>query len=272
MLVLGLAPFGLFGIVPRPSGLDLADAASVALCLLGLVGNAWGLLPRWQLARQVELSGTGLGEQLVAAREDERSRLRVDLHDSLGPALAGIRLRLDVAAERVAQPGTRRLILDAAAETARTVDDIRRIIDDLRPPDLEGGGLHSALRQLARRAGGVERFDVRVELPEYEPARRLSSATELAVYRIASEALTNVLRHAKARTATVRLADRDGWLILEVCDDGSGPPGPEASRRGVGLASMARRAEEVGGWCQVLPRHDGRAGTLVRATLPWSEA
>ncbi|MFD7256583.1 sensor histidine kinase [Streptomyces sp. NPDC059874] len=272
VLALGLAGFGLLGVVPRPSGLDLVDAASVVLCALALAWNAWGLLPHWRLAGRVEVSATALGEQLVAAREEERSRLRVDLHDSLGPALAGIRLRLDVAAERVVQPGTRRLILDAAAETARTVDDIRRIIDDLRPPDLEGEGLHGALRQLVRRADGVEKLDVRVELPESAPARRPSSATELAAYRIVSEALTNVLRHARARTATVRLTDRDGWLTVEVSDDGSGPPGPEAGRRGVGLASMARRAEDVGGWCQVLPRPDGRPGTLVHATLPRSEA
>nr|WP_233477521.1 ATP-binding protein [Streptomyces sp. SID7804] len=269
-----LAAIGLLGVLPRPSDLDLAVGASVILCVLGLVGHAWGVLPHWRLARHGDVFVGGLGEQLVAAREDERSRLRVDLHDSLGPALAGIRLRLDVAAERVAQPGTRQLILDAAAETARTVDDIRRIIDDLRPPDLEGGGgLPGALRRLAHRAGATGQLDVHVDLPEPETARRLSFATELAVYRIASEALTNVLRHARARTAEVRLTEHEGWLTLEVTDDGSGPPRPGAlrRRRGIGLASMARRAQDTGGTCEVLPRPDGTPGTLVRARLPRSE-
>ncbi|MEU0772092.1 sensor histidine kinase [Streptomyces albogriseolus] len=272
VLAVCLVAFGLLGVMPKPSGLDLAVGVSVVLCFLGVMGHTWGMLPQWRLKQQGVAAADGVGEQLVAAREDERSRLRTDLHDSLGPALAGIRLRLDVAAERVAQPGTRQLILDAAAETARTVDDIRRIIDDLCPPDLDGGGIHGALRRLAHRASVDGKLDVRVELREPEPARRLSFAIELAAYRIASESLTNVLRHAGARTVTVRLTDQDGWLTLEVTDDGSGPPGAGACRRGVGLASMAHRAQDVGGRCEVLPRPDGRPGTLVRARLPRSEA
>ena len=272
VLVVCLVGFGLLAIMPRPSGLNLAVEVSVVLCFLGIMNHAWGRLPRWRRAQQAVAAADGVGEQLVAAREDERSRLRTDLHDSLGPALAGIRLRLDVAAERVAQPGTRQLILDAAAETARTVDDIRRIIDDLRPPDLDGGGIHGALRRLAHRAGVDGKLDVRVELCGSEPARRLSFAIELAAYRIASESLTNVLRHARARTVTVRLTDHGGWLTLEVTDDGNGPPGAGACRRGVGLASMAHRAQDVGGRCEVLARPDGRPGTHVRARLPRSEA
>lgn len=266
-----LVVLGLLGVLPRPSELDLALTTSVVLCVLALMGQAWGRLPHWRLSHTGGEAAPALRERLVAAREDERSRLRDDLHDSLGPALAGIRLRLDVAAERVAQPATRQLILDAAAETSRTVDDIRRIIEDLRPPDLEGNGLEGALLRLVHRAGIGGRLDIHAALPSCDPGRRLSFATELAAYRIAAEALTNVVRHARARTVTVRLTDHDGWLTLEVTDDGVGPPGAVARRRGVGLTSMARRAEDVGGRCEVLPRPDGRPGTLVRVTLPRSE-
>ncbi|WP_158694500.1 sensor histidine kinase [Streptomyces canus] len=276
VLVLAALPgaLGLLGVLPRPTQLDLAVTASVVLCVLALMGQAWGRYPRW---RREPSTGTpesppALGERLVAAREDERNRLRDDLHDSLGPALASIRLRLDVAAERVAQPATRQLILDAAAETSRTVDDMRRIIDDLRPPELESEGLEGALLKLVHRAGVGGELAVHAQLPSPGTARELTFATELAVFRIAGEALTNVVRHARARTATVRLTEHDEGIVLEVTDDGVGPPVGKARRRGVGLASMARRAEEVGGRCEVLPRPDGRPGTLVRVTLPRSEA
>ncbi|MGP3948718.1 sensor histidine kinase [Streptomyces sp. 7N604] len=258
--------------MPRPAEFGLAFTAATALCVLGVLGQFPGrvLLRRLTLrhADSADSPSFHSYERLVAAREEERTRLRVDLHDSLGPALAGIRLRLDVAAERVVQPGTRRLILDAAAEMARTVDDIRHIIDDLRPPDLEGVGLRGALRHLVHRADAGTSLILFADLPESDHVPAVSFATELAAYRIASEGLTNVLRHAKARSATVRLTDRDGWLVLEVIDDGVGLPTAGAMSRGVGLSSMTRRAEEVGGHCEVLPRPDGRTGTLVRATLP----
>jgi signal transduction histidine kinase len=271
VLVLAALPIvlGLLGVMPRPTQLDLAVTASVVLCVLALMGQAWGRYPQWRRERSPGDSELppALGERLVAAREDERNRLRDDLHDSLGPALASIRLRLDVAAERVAQPATRQLILDAAAETLRTVDDIRRIIDDLSPPELESEGLEGALLKLVDRAGVGGELEVHAQLPCRGPVRGLSFTTELAAFRIAGEALTNVVRHA-----TVRLTEHDGGITLEVTDDGVGPPVGKARRRGVGLASMARRAEDVGGCCEVLPRPDGRPGTLVRVTLPRSEA
>ncbi|MFI0543217.1 sensor histidine kinase [Streptomyces sp. RP5T] len=265
---------GLLGVLPRPTQLDLAVTVSVVLCALALMGQGWGRYPRWRREDPAEEPEVppAVGERLVAAREDERNRLRDDLHDSVGPALAGIRLRLDVAAERVAQPATRQLILDAAAETRRTVDDIRRIIDDLRPPELESEGLEEALLKLVHRAGVGGELEVHAQLPCDGPVRGLSFATELAAFRIVGEALTNVVRHARARTATVRLTEHDNAITLEVTDDGVGPPVGKARRRGVGLASMARRAEDVGGRCEVLPRPDGAPGTLVRVTLPRGEA
>lgn len=276
VLVLAALPIvlGLLGVMPRPTQLDLAVTASVVLCVLALMGQAWGRYPQWRREHPADEPEfpPALGERLVAAREDERNRLRDDLHDSLGPALASIRLRLDVAAERVAQPATRQLILDAAAETSRSVDDVRRIIDDLSPPELESEGLEGALLQLVHRAGVGGELQVRAQLPCSGPVRGLTPATELAAFRIAGEALTNVVRHARARTATVRLTAHDDGITLEVTDDGVGPPVGKARRRGVGLASMARRAEDVGGCCEVMRRPDGRPGTLVRVTLPRSEA
>lgn len=258
-------------VVPKPGHLTMVSAL-MTIVMLGAV--LWQFLTslrsRLRMPRYAD-GGSGRDfERATAAREGERSRLRGDLHDSLGPALAGIRLRLDVAADRVAQPSARQLILDAADETSRTVDDLRRIIDDLRPADLESGGLPDALWRLVRRIPPEASPEISIDLPAAGSTAGFSAATELAAYRIASEALTNVLRHANACTAMLRLTLEGDWLVLEVADDGNGPPGADVriSGRGVGLASMEARARDVGGYCEVLPTEGATTGTLVRAVLP----
>jgi signal transduction histidine kinase len=199
--------------------------------------------------------------RLVQAREEERRRLRRDLHDGLGPTLAGIGLGLDlVAGER--DPGTAvRMLAELARETNAAVDDVRRLVEGLRPPALDEIGLVPAIRQqaerLALRSPGLV---VRVESPGALPP--LSAATEVAAYRIAVEAVTNVVRHAGAHTCRVEVS-ANGRLQLEVVDDGSGP---QTGEPGVGLAAMGERAAEVGGECSVTARADG--GTRVIALLP----
>lgn len=262
---------GAFVVTPRPGVFTWAFVLFVVV--LPLLAAFWLRLNRFRDRRPIALRNgvccTQERDALIAAREEERLRIRRELHDSLGPALAGIGLRLDVAAERVtAQSSTRRLILDAAAETSRTLEDIRRIIEDLGPVDLEGVGLPEALRRLAGRMDAETGLELRTELPDMPPVSGFCGAGELAAYRIASEGLMNVLRHARARTATVRLVDRGEWLVLEVIDDGIGPARSEAGGQGIGLLSMARRAEDVGGCCYMLPRPDAETGTLVRAVLP----
>ncbi|GGO87581.1 sensor histidine kinase [Wenjunlia tyrosinilytica] len=248
-----------------------ADAARKDIC-------ADAALPRFRPGLMASLIERALPARLrdrtvaarTAAREEERRRLRRDLHDGLGATLAGVRLVLDSAAARLAhEPTARRLVLHAAAETARTVEEIRRIIDDLRPPDLEDAGLPVALRRLAARLDSPA-VAVTAEVPDHP--LDLSCTTELAAYRIASEGLANVLRHSGASTVTVRLEVEGGTLVLDVLDDGIGPSPGCRRGRGTGLASMARRAHEAGGHFALLPRPDARPGTLVRAVLPRGRA
>jgi signal transduction histidine kinase len=206
-------------------------------------------------------------ERIVLAREEERSRIRRDLHDGLGPALAGISLGLETAGRAVApgSPGAARLLDELRSDTAACVDDIRRIVADLRPPALDGDGLHSALRahaeHLTSRSGGT----LHVCVADGSPLRGLPAAVEVAVYRIATEAMTNAARHARATCCriTCHLDPARGRLHLEVEDDGTGaaPAAP-----GNGLVSMRERAEELGGTCVVTFRA-GR-GTRVCADLP----
>jgi signal transduction histidine kinase len=187
-------------------------------------------------------------ERLVAAREEERRRLRNDLHDEVGPSLAILALRLDA-------EGRAELAEQARSDLAR----IRAIVRDLRPAALDDLGLAEALRQETDRirAGGL---DAELDVPE--ALGELPAAAEVAAYRIVREALSNVVRHARASRCVVRLTrSRDG-LRVTVEDDGRGI-GP-AAPRGVGLESMRARAEELGGAFSVTSGE----GTRIEARLP----
>jgi signal transduction histidine kinase len=200
-------------------------------------------------------------ERLVTAREEERRRLRRDLHDGLGPALASVTLMADAARNLLAldPDASADLLLKLKVETRAATAEIRRVVYALRPPALDELGLVSALREQAAQYGhgGVHMV---VEAPE--PFPPLPAAVEVATYRIAQEAMTNVLRHARARTCVVRLAIDEG-VRLEIADDGRGLDG---ARTGMGLTSMRERAEELGGWCVVKSLPEG--GTCVQAQVP----
>jgi signal transduction histidine kinase len=211
-------------------------------------------------------------ERLVEAREEERRRLRRDLHDGLGPQLSSQALTIDaVRALMKRDPdAAEELLLDLKAQAQDAVSDIRRLVYGLRPPALDDLGLLGALCESAAQYG-AKGLSVSVEALESLPP--LSAAVEVAAYRIAQEALTNVARHAEANTCTVSLAiDEASALCLEVRDDGRGIPDPQEDssvRAGVGLMSMRERASELGGSLVVEPLPEG--GTRVRARLPLPE-
>ena len=216
-------------------------------------------------ARTVELNGElRLSRQrIVATREEERRRLRRDLHDGLGPALAGVSLRLS-SIRSALPPGSPELaaVIQARSDLKQAMGDLRRIVNDLRPPVLDQLGLHAAISAIAEQLGG-NGTDVTVRFDEEFALDNLPAAVEVAAYRIAQEALTNVQRHARARHCVVRLSGLDA-LRLEVIDDGQGIPA--GHHAGVGLASMRERSEEVGGSLVVGPGAD--SGTSVVADLP----
>jgi signal transduction histidine kinase len=204
-------------------------------------------------------------ERLVLAREEERRRLRRDLHDGLGPRLAALTLRIETARERLASdPLADELLGDLSTSTEDAVADIRRLVYSLRPPALDDLGLAAALHQASESYGsGGPAFSL--EAPDQLPA--LPAAVEVAAYRIAQEAIANVVRHAHARHCIIRLTVNITicHLLIEVEDDGRGLP-PDTIP-GIGLHSMRERAEELGGTCEIQPRTSG--GTLVRALLPF---
>jgi two-component system, NarL family, sensor kinase len=207
-------------------------------------------------------------ERLVSAREEERRRLRRDLHDGLGPTLASIALGLQLARDEHRRDPTAQdaLLGRLTAETQRCIAEIRRLAYELRPPALDEFGLVPALReQAAHLNGAADGLVVSMQAPNELPA--LPAAVEVAAYRITLEALTNVARHAHARRCTVSLMV-DGALELVVVDDGLGLSSEHHA--GVGLASMRERAAELGGTCSVERLPAG--GTRVRAQLPLARA
>jgi signal transduction histidine kinase len=202
-------------------------------------------------------------ELIVAAREEERRRLRRDLHDGLGPALGGVALRIDTARNLAARrpEETDKLLKQAREDVTAAVADVRRLVHDLRPPALDDVGLLGAVRQQAAR---LRAPGLTVTVDGAEDLDQLPAAVEVAAYRIASESLTNVARHASATTCRVRLEIEDGDLIVEIIDDGIGIPAGTPS--GVGLVSLRERAAELGGDCRI--ECPGDHGTMVRARLP----
>lgn len=226
---------------------DIARQAGVAIHNMRLTTDL-------QLAR----------ERLVTTREEERRRLRRDLHDGLGPKLAGQILILEVVRDSLhAQPESRALVEHLIEDSQTVVSEVRQLVHGLRPPALDEYGLVGAVRAYAAQceAGGLR---VRVSAPE--AVSPLPAAVEVAAYRIAQESLTNIVRHSQAKNCSLTLTMMDRNLKLEISDDGVGLP--LQRKPGVGLASMRERAEEIGGWCVVENGENG--GACVTATLPIS--
>jgi signal transduction histidine kinase len=206
-------------------------------------------------------------EELVATREEERRRLRRDLHDELGPSLAGSMMKVGAARSLLAtDPGRASVLLgDLEGDVRGMIEEIRRIARDLRPPALDELGLLGVLRmRIASFEAGPQddRLQVAFDAPDDLPA--LPAAVEVAALRIALEALTNVARHSQASRARIRLAMDGPWLVLSVTDDGIGVT--QGVSAGVGLTSMRQRADELGGSLRVDPVEGG--GTSVIARLP----
>ena len=203
-------------------------------------------------------------ERLVSAREEERSRLRRDLHDGLQPALSGVLLGLDAARNILGRGGgADELLARLRTELESAAGDVRRLVYGLRPPALDELGLVGALRQQATM------FTLSPSAPEVvvtaaDELEGLPAAVEVAAYRISQEALENVRKHASARTCEIVLSTAGAELRVDVRDDGRGIAHDAAG--GVGLQAMRERAAELGGTCTV--ESSPGAGTRVHAVLP----
>ncbi|WP_433376683.1 histidine kinase [Streptosporangium sp. CA-115845] len=198
-------------------------------------------------------------ERILSAREEERRRLRRDLHDGLGHALTDMAMAINMAriSLRTAPDSADRLLAELRGGMDAVGEEIRELVYGLRPPTLDELGLAGAVLALAQE--GTPRVAVETE----GNLSDLPAAAEVAAYRIAQEGLTNVRKHARASSAVISLR-RGESLVVRVQDDGHGlPAGP---RSGVGLLSMRERAAELGGTCVIGAAPGG--GTVVEAVLP----
>jgi signal transduction histidine kinase len=232
---------------------DLARQAGVAAHAVRLTTDLQRLTGELQQSRT----------QLVTTQEEERRRLRRDLHDGLGSALTSVTFQLDAACNLLDHDpqAVRTLLMELKGQMQTSIADIRRLVYNLRPPILDEWGLVAALREQVAQYQ-LHNVQVTVDAPESLPA--LPAAVEVAAYRIALEALANVVLHAHASTCSMRLSISDNALIVELEDDGSGLP--RSFHAGVGINAMRERAAELGGSCTVESLATG--GTRVSASLP----
>ncbi|MDL4777766.1 sensor histidine kinase [Actinomadura xylanilytica] len=241
-------------VLRRATGLAGAFAAGAAAAHLAGVPRLARLTADLQRSR----------EEILANREEERRRLRRDLHDGLGPTLASLAMSLEAARLTMAHEPERvePLLSELRDQLTRSVGDLRDLTHGLRPPALDDLGLVAAIESVA--AGCCDRVDVRFDGDPTD----LPAATEVAAFHIVREALANVRRHSRAATARVLLT-RGTDLSLMVADSGTGLPDPVRNGgqgRGGGLAAMREWAAELGGTCTVSSRTGG--GTVVTARLP----
>jgi two-component system, NarL family, sensor kinase len=242
-------------------------------------------------------------ERLVTIQAEERRRLSRDLHDGLGPMLAGLHLHVNAARGLLRRDtgGADEMLGEIQSHLANAMTDVRRLVYELRPPLLDALGLVAAIRHAAEDfALGDDQLiaddSVRITIKEPESLPPLPAAVEVAAYRIALEAITNVVRHARARLCVVQVAVchqsdvqhtlsprnavfdlmptrlDDGArrvLCISIFDDGIGLEHDSSQKTGIGLASMRERAAELGGICVIEPGETG--GTHVTAFLPIAE-
>jgi len=256
-------------VLATPDGVPLAPADRRLLeALAGQIGVAARTV---QLANDLQRSHA----LLIAARDEERHRVQRDLHDGLGPMLAGIDLAVQAARNLVPRdPAAADVLLGrVVADTRAATADVRRLVYDLRPPAIDRLGLVGALREQILRLGPADGVGDAVPTVAIETSGNLDAlpaGVELAAFRIATEAFVNVWRHAHARSCTIRLrlGARDETLDVDVVDDGIGmAPG---AGPGVGITSMRERATELGGTLTVGASAAG--GTRVHAALPMPSA
>jgi two-component system, NarL family, sensor kinase len=227
--------------------------------------------------REAELAASRSGvvsARLMRVQDDERRRVARELHDSTAQSLAGLMMNMNQLSRMLQKSDPK--ILATLAESRNLADEsireIRTISYLLHPPLLEEAGLASAMRWFIDGFGDRSEIRVKLAMPARMP--RLADASELALFRIAQEGLTNVHHHSGSKSARVQIAVTSNQVILEISDNGKGLPSniwkPKdgiLKTSGVGIASMRERAKELGG---TLEFDSSRRGTTLRAVLPSS--
>jgi PAS domain S-box-containing protein len=209
-----------------------------------------------------------LSRQLIHAQEEERRRLARELHDEIGQVLTVVSLSLEQAKKLVDEAGWERLD-ESRAVVARAIEQVRSMSLNLRPPMLDDIGIESALRWFIDRQ--VNATGIKIDLVSSLGGNRVTSELETACFRIVQETLTNVARHARARTIRIELARKDSDLLLSIQDDGIGFDVAASRQRATsggsfGLLGMEERTRLLGGEFEI--ESASGQGTVTRVRLP----
>jgi signal transduction histidine kinase len=260
-IVIGDRPAGTVRVVVGE--VDWLSRDLLLLGVFGLLGLVLGLALYFfplQLFREEDLVRL-FARRSIGAAEEERLRLSRELHDGIGQALGAAAIGV---ARTKARFGASPETDDTARYIDGALDELRRVTRGLRPPSLDDLGLGPAVEALAREAAGTG-LTTRVEI---QPLPRLDAELEQTCFRLAQEAIANVVHHAAATTVRVSLARQAETVVLEVQDDGRGfSPGRSI---GLGLVGARERAARLAGSLEVTSTPGG--GTKLRAVLPWREA
>jgi signal transduction histidine kinase len=263
---------GVITVANRPGGYTERELAKVAV-LAQSAGMLFECYRRYQRELQLKIEREQLSRRLLQTQEAERQHLARELHDEIGQVLTAIRLNLHSLQGPSGPANLERKVPETMQLVDTLLQQVRRLSLDLHPQQLDVLGLGPALRdhvnQLRDRAGLHCRFLAAQAMPRLDPA------IELACFRVAQEALTNVVRHAQARTVSVELLQDAEALHLKIQDDGVGFDYAAArfgaGREGkLGLLGMEERVALVGGRlaCKSQPRH----GTQIHASFPLAPA
>ena len=217
-----------------------------------------------EMLERLEQERRDSGRRALAEREGERRRIAAELHDQIGQVLTAVALQLDHLAGR-APAELRHDVRDARDGVLTTVDDVRRLAQQLRPETLDTLGLVASLNGLAARIARRTQIEIVPHLDATLPP--LDEHAELVLYRVAQEGMTNAVRHAGAHRIDLVLGRENGHVVLSVADDGRGIPGDHAER---GIRGLRERAITLGAELAVGPRPGG--GTELRLELPLEEA
>lgn len=238
--------------------IDLLRPGQRAVGFAGTSGEVQALADAFNaMLERLEDERRNSSARVLAAQEQERLRIARELHDEIGQTLTAVVLRAEHAAQQSGNQHPE--FAELAATVQRSLGDVRRISLELRPGALDELGLVNALISLCTRVSGQS--GIRVHRALQAPTPELSPEVELAIYRIAQEALTNVMRHSHASEATVSLGCVNGYVVLSVTDNGRGLP--VQVTEGGGLLGMRERAMLIGAELET----DSGAGTGVKVTL-----
>ena len=257
---------GNFSVRAHPSALADADMVELAQTLNSVLDDVE------EYRHQVQ----ALAGRVIYAQEEERRRIARELHDDTGQTLTLLLVRLKLLENGAGDEARQTEIAELRALVSAAIDRVRRLALDLRPPALDHLGLAASLRSLVRQLKETTPLAISLELPEGHIV--LSSEQAIAVYRIVQEALTNILKHADARQAWVKLTQQAGQLTIQIRDDGHGfkPLALERGRkqdadgRGLGLFGLEERAHLAGGRLRV--DSEPGQGTSVLVTIPGGQS